>query len=53
VLNGTEVKMVATVVGCVDGSLLGANVVRPDGLAKGLRAFGDEATAGKEVEEGW
>lgn len=52
-LNGTEVKVLITVIGRVDGGLLGTDVVRPDGFARALCAFSDEATTGEEVEEGW
>ena len=52
-LNGTEVKVLITVIGRVDGGLLGTDVVRPNGFARALCAFSDETTTGKEVEKGW
>lgn len=45
--------MAGTVVGSVDGSLLWANVVRPDGGAGVLGSLGDKAAAGEEINEGW
>jgi hypothetical protein len=53
VLDGTEVKMAWSVVGGVDGGLLRADVVRPDGGAGVLGSLGDKAAAGKEIDESW
>jgi hypothetical protein len=53
VLDGAEVEMAVAVVGGVDGGLLRADVVRPDGGAGVLGSLGDKAAAGKEIDEGW
>lgn len=53
VLDGIEVEMAGAVVGGVDGGLLRADVVRPDGGAGVLGPLGDKAAAGKEIDEGW
>lgn len=53
VFDGAEVEMAGSVVRGVDGSLLRADVVRPDGCAGVLSSLGDKATAGKEIDEGW
>lgn len=45
--------MAGAVVGGVDGGLLRADVVRPDGGAGVLGSLGDKAAAGKEIDEGW
>lgn len=52
-LDGAEVEMAGAVVGGVDGGLLRADVVRPDGGAGVLGSLGDKAAAGKEIDEGW
>ena len=52
-VDGAEVKMAGAVVGGVDGGLLRADVVRPDGGAGVLGSLGDKAAAGKEIDEGW
>jgi hypothetical protein len=41
------------VVGGVDGGLLRADVVRPDGGAGVLGSSGDKAAADQEIVEGW
>lgn len=46
-------EMAVAVVGGVDGGLLRADVVRPDGGAGVLGSLGDKAAAGKEIDEGW
>jgi hypothetical protein len=53
VFDGAEVEMVDAVVGGVDGGLLRADVVRPDGAAGVLGALSDKTAAGKEIDEGW
>ena len=53
IFNRVEVKMIVAVIGGVDGRLLRANVVRPDGGAGVLGSLGDKAAAGKEVDESW
>jgi hypothetical protein len=53
VLDGAEVEMAGAVVGGVDGGLLRADVVRPDGGAGVLGSLGDKAAASKEIGEGW
>ena len=45
--------MAGAVVGGVDGCLLRADIVRPDGGAGVLGSSGDKAAAGKEIDEGW
>lgn len=53
ITDGAEVEMIVSVVGGVNGGLLRANVVRPDGNAGVLGSLGDKAAAGKEIDEGW
>ncbi len=53
IFNRVEVEMIFAVVGGVDGGLLRANVVRPDGGAGVLGSLGDKAAAGKEIDESW
>ena len=53
VLDGAEVEMAGAVVDGVDGGLLRADVVRPDGVAGVLGSLGDKAATGKEIDEGW
>ena len=50
-LEGLE-NLAGAVVGGVDGGLLRADVVRPDGGASVLGSLGDKAAAGKEINEG-
>ena len=45
--------MAGAVVGGVDGGLLRADVVRPDGGAGVLDSLGHKGTAGKKIDEGW
>lgn len=53
IFNRVEVEMIVAVVGGVDGGLLRADVVRPDGGAGVLGSLGDKAAAGKEIDESW
>ena len=53
VLDGTEMEMIFSVVGGVDGRLLRADVVRPDGSAGMFCPLGDKTAPGKEIDEGW
>lgn len=53
VLDGAGVEMAGAVVGGVDGGLLRADVVRPDGGAGVLGSLGDKSATGKEIDEGW
>jgi hypothetical protein len=52
-LDGAEVEMAGAVVGGVDGGLLRADIVRPDGRAGVLGSLGDKAAASKEIDESW
>ncbi len=53
ILDKIEVEMAGAEVGGVDGGLLRADVVRPNGGAGVLGSLGDQAAAGKEIDEGW
>ena len=53
VFDGAEVEMIVAVVGGVDGGLLRADVVRPDGGAGVPCPLGDKAAAGKKIDKGW
>jgi hypothetical protein len=48
VLDGAEVEMAGAVVGGVDGGLLRADVVRPDGGEGVLGSLGDKAVPAKK-----
>ena len=45
--------MAGAVVGGVDGGLLRADIVRPDGGAGVLGSLGDKAAADQEIVEDW
>jgi uncharacterized protein YcfJ len=52
VLDGAEVEVAGAVIGGVDGGLLRADVIRPDGGAGLLGSLGDKYAC-KEVDERW
>jgi hypothetical protein len=45
--------MFVAVVGSINGGLLRADVVRPDGGAGVFGTLSDKAATGKEIDEGW